>query len=33
MYAEALVTVHQYDIVMDVTLINRTQARGEGGFV
>ena len=31
-YAEAYVTVHQYDIVLDVTVINRTsdtlQARG-----
>ena len=25
MYAEAYVTVHQYDIVLDVTVINRTQ--------
>ncbi len=24
MYAEAYVTVHQYDIVLDVTVINRT---------
>ena len=24
-YAEAYVTVHQYDIVLDVTIINRTQ--------
>ena len=24
-YAEAYVTVHQYDIVMDVTVVNRTQ--------
>ena len=26
MYAEAYVTVHQYDIVLDVTVINRTDA-------
>ena len=25
-YAEAYVTVHQYDIVLDVTVINRTDA-------
>ena len=25
MYAEAYVTVHQYDIVLDVTVINRTE--------
>ena len=25
MYAEAYVTVHQYDIVLDVTVINRTR--------
>ena len=24
-YAEAYVTVHQYDIVLDVTVINRTE--------
>jgi len=24
-YAEAFVTVHQYDIVMDVTVLNRTR--------
>jgi hypothetical protein len=32
-YAEAYVTVHQYDIVLDVTVINRTegtmQVRGQ----
>lgn len=26
MYAEAYVTVHQYDIVLDVTVINRSSA-------
>jgi coatomer subunit beta len=34
-YAEAYVTVHQYDIVLDVNVINRTnetmQVRGQGG--
>lgn len=36
-YAEAYVTVHQYDIVLDVTVLNRWGlsggARGQGGYV
>ena len=30
-YAEAYVTVHQYDIVLDVTVINRTDATMQVG--
>ena len=30
-YAEAYVTVHQYDIVLDVTVINRTEGTMQVG--
>jgi coatomer subunit beta len=31
-YAEAFVTVHQYDIVMDVTVLNRTRETLQVGW-